>query len=107
MLAKADVPTTTAVGSAVGFLVTNSLWGPISRVAHTSTFPHNAPRRGLDRTARAARGPSCEAFLWRYGLKGGWSYRMMVPIIIRFMPASAWLLAHYLYYMFVCVEGLG
>jgi hypothetical protein len=34
---------------------------------------------------------------WRYGLKGSWLYRMTVLVVICFMLAYAWLLAHHLY----------
>jgi hypothetical protein len=49
--------------------------------------------------------PLNTAIPWRYGPKGRWLLPMMVLVIVLFMVAYVFLLAHHLYYMFVFVEG--
>lgn len=49
--------------------------------------------------------PANTAVHWRYGPRGRWLFPMMVLVIVFFMLAYAFLLAHHLYYMFMFVEG--
>jgi hypothetical protein len=49
--------------------------------------------------------PMNTAIPWRYGPRGRWLLPMMVLIIVLFMLAYVFLLAHYLYYAIVFFEG--
>jgi hypothetical protein len=79
--ANADAPNTAAATSAVGFIVIDLPRVSVSRVTH--------------------------AYHCRHRLKGGWSYLMMLLVIIFIMLARPLLFGHHLSCRFVFVEGPG